>query len=342
MEILKSNERIDYMYSDHLKVIQRKDAFSFSLDTLLLAYFAKEKIHDRDKVVDLCCGNGAATLYMSYFNLAHYDAVEIQPEIASQAKRSVSLNQLENRITVHCINALDAPKNLGKDKFDVVTVNPPYFKVPDGHRINPNQQKAIARHEILINLEQVIIVASQLLKMKGKLFIVHRPERLAEIIHYCLSNHMGVKNIQPFAPQKDHKTNLVVVEAVNNAPTDGLVLNNPIIVHNSDSSFTDEIENIIHENKAASSKTENKKYYFYCLQCADGSFYGGFTDNLKKRIEAHNAGKGAKYTKIRRPVKLLYFEEFADKRAALKREYWFKHHDRKWKENFLTEHNVKF
>lgn len=262
MEILKSNERIDYMYSDHLKVIQRKDAFSFSLDTLLLAYFAKEKIHDRDKVVDLCCGNGAATLYMSYFNLAHYDAVEIQPEIASQAERSVNLNQLENRIAVHCINALDAPKKLGKDKFDVVTVNPPYFKVPEGHVINPNQQKAIARHEILINLEQVIKVASQLLKMKGKLFIVHRPERLAEIIHYCLNNHMGVKNIQPFAPQKDHETNLVVVEAVNNAPTDGLVLNNPIIVHNSDSSFTDEIENIIHENKAASTKTENKNIIF--------------------------------------------------------------------------------
>lgn len=113
-------------------------------------------------------------------------------------------------------------------------------------------------------------------------------------------------------------------------------------MHNSDSSFTDEIENIIHENKAASSKTENKKYYFYCLQCADGSFYGGFTDNLKKRIEAHNSGKGAKYTKSRRPVKLLYFEEFDDKKAALKREYWFKHHDRKWKEKFLKEHDVNF
>ena len=78
MELLKPNERIDYMYNDDLQIIQEKDAFSFSLDTLLLGYFAQNKIHDNYKVVDLCSGNGAASIYMSYFNRAHYDAVEIQ------------------------------------------------------------------------------------------------------------------------------------------------------------------------------------------------------------------------------------------------------------------------
>ena len=95
---LKDNERIDYMYSDNLRIIQDKTAFSFSMDTLLLAYWAKGLIRDKDKVADLCAGNCAATIYMAYFNRAHYDAIEIQDEIYSEALRSIELNDMENRI----------------------------------------------------------------------------------------------------------------------------------------------------------------------------------------------------------------------------------------------------
>lgn len=98
------------MYNDDLRIIQEKDAFSFSLDTLLLGYFAQEKIHDNYKVVDLCSGNAAASIYMSYFNRAHYDAVEIQKEMADQARRSVQLNKLENRIEVHCFECSGCTK----------------------------------------------------------------------------------------------------------------------------------------------------------------------------------------------------------------------------------------
>lgn len=86
----------------------------------------------------------------------------------------------------------------------------------------------------------------------------------------------------------------------------------------------------------------SEKYFFYVLQCADLTFYGGFTNDVNARVATHNAGKGAKYTKTRRPVNLLYFEEFDDKSTALKREYWFKHHSRAFKETFLTEQGVKF
>ena len=178
---LKDNERIDYMYSDNLRIIQDKTAFSFSMDTLLLAYWAKGLIRDKDKVADLCAGNCAATIYMAYFNRAHYDAIEIQDEVYSQAVRSIELNDMENRISVYKDNVLNAPKFLRKDSYDVVTVNPPYFKAPKGHEVNPDRKKAIARHELLIDLEQIITVASGLLKMKGKMFMVHRPERLGEI-----------------------------------------------------------------------------------------------------------------------------------------------------------------
>ena len=168
MDLLKPNERIDYMYNDDLRIIQEKDAFSFSLDTLLLGYFAQIKIHDNYKVVDLCSGNAAASIYMSYFNRAHYDAVEIQADMADQARRSIELNKLENRIEVHCLNALEAPKKLGKDKYDMVIVNPPYFKVPKGHVINPDEKKALARHELAINLEQIIKVSSDMLNDERK------------------------------------------------------------------------------------------------------------------------------------------------------------------------------
>ena len=333
MDLLKPNERIDYMYNDDLRIIQEKDAFSFSLDTFLLGYFAQIKIHDNYKVVDLCSGNAAASIYMSYFNRAHYDAVEI---------RSIELNKLENRIEVHCLNALEAPKKLGKDKYDMVVVNPPYFKVPKGHVINPDEKKALARHELAINLEQIIKVSSDMLKMKGKMFMVHRPERLGEIMHYCLENHLSVKWVQPFVSKRNADANLVVVEAIRNTASDGLTLRDAIVVHNPDGSFTPEIEQIISENKKQGKESKKESYYFYCLLCNDGSFYGGFTNDLKHRLKMHNEGKGAKYTKSRRPVKMIYHEEFDDKRLALKREYWFKHHSRKWKEDFLKEHNVKF
>ena len=340
MTIIKGTERIDYIYSDHLKVVQDKQAFAFSLDTLLLSAFAKEKIHDRDRVVDLCAGNGAASLYMSYFNQARYDAVEVQPEIADQAARSVALNHLEQRIQVHQADAKQAAVLLGKDRFDTVVVNPPYFKVSDGHLLNPDRKKAIARHEILINLAQIISVASQLLKMKGHFFIVHRPERLPEIITCCVENQLSVKMIQPFVSKRGEPSQLIVVEAVRNGSDDGLVLQDAILVHDEQGHYTPRIMKMIRETKTDREPTA--AYYFYVLQCHDGSFYGGFTTDLSHRVKMHNQGKGAKYTKTRRPVRLIYHERFTTKQEALKREYWFKHHTRAWKETFLKAHKIEF
>lgn len=340
---LGKNERIDYMYSENLRIVQDKTAFSFSSDTLFLAYWAKNAIYDRYKVADLCSGNCAATMYMAYFNRAKYDAIEIQDEAYSQAVRSIELNKMENRITVHQDNVLNAPKFLRKDSYDVVTVNPPYFKVPKGHEVNPDRKKAIARHEILINLEQIIEVASGLLKMKGKMFMVHRPERLGEICYYCMKHDMSVKMVQPFVSHRGEDANLIIVEAVKHTATDGTVIKDAIEVHDQNGEYKPALQRILLETKEDREKHDNAgKYFFYVLKCNDGSFYGGFTNDLAHRLKMHNSGKGAKYTKSRRPVKIIYHEQFDDKRLALKREYWFKHHTRNWKEQFLKEHNVKY
>ncbi|CDR73074.1 MAG: GIY-YIG nuclease family protein [Lactobacillus delbrueckii] len=333
---LKENERIDYMLGDQLKIIQDGQSFAFSLDTLLLAYWAKEAIKNRSKVVELCSGNAAASLYMAAFNKAHYDDVELQEDIVSKARRSVELNDMQDRITVHQGNVKDADSFLRKDSYDVVVVNPPYFKAPAGHKLNPDRSKAIARHELEINLEEIIAVSAGLLKMKGKMFMVHRPERLGEIINYGFKHDLAVKTVQPFVSKRGQDANLVIVEAVRSGKGDGLVLRDAIEVHEADGSNTPAIKEILE------AKLPEEKHYFYVLLCSDGSFYGGYTNDLKKRLGAHNSGKGAKYTKSRRPVEMIYLEEYADKRTAMQREYWFKHHDRAWKEKFLHEQGVKF
>ncbi|GHN50985.1 GIY-YIG nuclease family protein [Lactobacillus delbrueckii] len=333
---LKENERIDYLLGEQLKIIQDGQSFAFSLDTLLLAYWAKEAIKNRSKVVELCSGNAAASLYMAAFNKAHYDDVELQEDMVSKARRSVELNDMQDRITVYQGNVKYAGSFLRKDSYDVVVVNPPYFKAPAGHKLNPDRSKAIARHELEINLEEIIAVSAGLLKMKGKMFMVHRPERLGEIINYGFKHDLAVKTVQPFVSRRGQDANLVIVEAVRSGKGDGLVLRDAIEVHEADGSNTPAIKEILE------AKLPEEKHYFYVLLCSDGSFYGGYTNDLKKRLEAHNSGKGAKYTKSRRPVEMIYLEEYADKRTAMQREYWFKHHDRAWKEKFLHEQGVKF
>ncbi len=333
---LKENERIDYMLGEQLKIIQDGQSFAFSLDTLLLAYWAKEAIKNRSKVVELCSGNAAASLYMAAFNKAQYDDVELQEDIVSKARRSVELNDMQDRITVHQGNVKDAGSFLRKDSYDVVVVNPPYFKAPAGHKLNPDRSKAIARHELEINLEEIIAVSAGLLKMKGKMFMVHRPERLGEIINYGFKHDLAVKTVQPFVSRRGQDANLVIVEAVRSGKGGGLLLRDAIEVHEADGSNTPAIKEILE------AKLPEEKHYFYVLLCSDGSFYGGYTNDLKKRLGAHNSGKGAKYTKSRRPVEMIYLEEYADKRTAMQREYWFKHHDRAWKEKFLHEQGVKF
>lgn len=335
MNFLKNGERIDYIFADKLKIIQENNEFSFSLDSLLLGSQAVSLIKDRFHVADLCCGNGACSLYMAYFNRAHYDAVEIQADVADQARRSVALNQMENRINIVTGDAKNSGQLLQKDFYDVVVINPPYFKMAAGHKINPASKKAIARHELKINLEQAIASASALLKMKGKMIMVHRPERLGEIMYYCIKHDLPVKTVQPYVSHRGENANLIVVEAVKHTAGDGLVLRDAQVVHQADGSYQPAIKQLL-----ASPQDTKRKYYFYVLLCHDGSFYGGFTTDLAHRLKMHNAGKGAKYTKSRRPVKMIYHESFPDKRLALKREYWFKHHPRHWKESFLRQHGV--
>lgn len=245
---LKPGEQIDYLMKDKVPIIQTKDSFSFSLDTILLGYFAKKSIKDNFKIADLCAGNGAASLYLSYFNQAQYDLIEIQAPMADIAKRSIELNELQERVEVHQGDVNDSWQILTKDTYDVVLCNPPYFKIPEGHKINPEEKKAIARHEILINLEQVIEQASGLLKTKGKFYMVHRPERLSEIVLALNKYGLQLRVVQPFIPKVGQDANLIIIQAVKSNNPTGLKIKPDIVVHQENDDYTNEIQEIVNGN----------------------------------------------------------------------------------------------
>ena len=207
----------------------------------------------------------------------------------------------------------------------------------------PNLNNARKRTKEKVNiLENYKVSEEQKLLGKNKKYYIKT--------YGCQMNEHDSENIKAILEDMGYTNtdnmedaNLIIVEAVKHTGTDGTVLKDAVEVHESNGDFTPLVQRISRETADDKAKHEAQgKYYFYVLLCNDGSFYGGFTNDLEHRLKMHNLGKGAKYTKTRRPVRMIYHEQFDDKRLALKREYWFKHHSRAWKEKFLHEHNIKF
>ena len=216
MEIkLKENERIDDLEFKNLKIIQNKDGFCFGIDSILLTDFAKN-IKQNSKVIDLGTGTGIIPilLYGKTKN-TKFVGVEIQPEVAEMANRSVKLNLLENNIEILNTNILELSKIYNRGSFDVVTTNPPYKKINTGV-INENNKKLISRHEITASLEDFIRTASFLLKDLGEFYMVHRPDRLVDIFYEMRKNKIEPKKIKFIYPNKNKKTNLVLIKGIKN------------------------------------------------------------------------------------------------------------------------------
>ena len=240
MEIkLKENERIDDLEFKNLKIIQNKDGFCFGIDSILLTDFAKN-IKQNSKVIDLGTGTGIIPilLYGKTKN-TKFVGVEIQPEVAEMAKRSVKLNLLENNIEILNTNILELSKIYNRGSFDVVTTNPPYKKINTGV-INENNKKLISRHEITASLEDFIRTASFLLKDLGEFYMVHRPDRLVDIFYEMRKNKIEPKKIKFIYPNKNKKTNLVLIKGIKNGKQ-FLEFENNLYVYNEDGNYTNEI-----------------------------------------------------------------------------------------------------
>ncbi len=199
------NDLFDYGF----KIYQNTDYFKFSLDSILLAEYVKIRPHDR--IMDLCSGNAAIPLILCKRNdTICVDGIEIQKPIYLLAIKSIQENKLEDRIKVYNANAADI---LMPQKYDIVTCNPPYFKVDATSQKNTDEIKCIARHEITINLEKVIKTAKNNLKETGSFYLVHRIERLLETIKLLEQNKFGIRNITFIFTKADKKAEFFLIEA---------------------------------------------------------------------------------------------------------------------------------
>lgn len=235
---LKPGERIDHLLRQDLRIIQNPADFCFSMDAVLLAHFTALKPNER--IVDLGTGSGVIPLLLaSRRKDLTVTGLEIQPQVAERAERSVRLNGLQDRISIVCGDLKEAEALLPTGKFTVVTSNPPYMG-PSGGLRNETEAFSLARHEIACTLEDVIAAAARLLTFKGRLAMVHRPQRLVDLFWCMRSYNLEPKRLRLVHPRLGRKPNMVLVEAVLGAGVE-LEVAEPLYIYGQDGEYTPEL-----------------------------------------------------------------------------------------------------
>ncbi len=219
------NDLFDY---EGLKIVQDTDLFKFSLDSILLAEFV-DNVDNSKLILDLCTGNAAVPLILSYYLSSKIVAFELQDYVAELAKESIAINHAENQI--HLIH--DDVKNIKNyfpgNNFDVIVANPPYFKLNKNSILNDNCKKAIARHELALNLEDLFYVVKYALKDNGEFYLVHLPERLEEIFYLCEKNKIIVKKVQFVYTKSDKNATIVLIKCIKGA-RNSLKVSSPLFI----------------------------------------------------------------------------------------------------------------
>ena len=241
MSNLLPGERIDELQRNGYRIIQNPERFCFGMDAVLLSGFARAKKQER--CLDLGCGNGIIPILMEAKTEGkHFTGLEIQPESADMARRSVALNGLQDRIDIVEGDIKDASKIFGASSFRVVTTNPPYMTAQHG-LTNLYEAKTIARHEVLCNLEDIIRESARLLMPGGRFYMVHRPFRLAEIISLMVQYRMEPKRMRLVYPYVDREPNMVLIEGLRGGKS-RMTVEKPLIVYKEPGKYTDEIYDV--------------------------------------------------------------------------------------------------
>lgn len=246
---LKDDERIDQLYSQDVQIIQSPSCFAFSLDAVLLADFVRPNHRHRLQTVDLCAGNAAIGLFLHNKLAGHFTEVELQGRIADMAQRSIELNGLTDRYQVLNMDIADVFTAIPKDSADVVLCNPPYFPVTAKSQKNPNQYLAIARHEIKTNLAIVARQMSGLLKMNGHGYLVHRPDRLSEILTTLEQNRLVAKRLRFIYPKPDRDANMVLIEVIKDGKPGGQKVVPPLVVSDEKGNYQSEVRKLLYGNE---------------------------------------------------------------------------------------------
>ena len=238
---LKPGERIDDLQRNGYHIIQNPEKFCFGMDAVLLTGFAHA--HEKDVLLDIGTGTGIILLLMSAkYGCAHLTGLEIQEESADMARRSVAMNGLADKIDIVTGDVKEADKIFKSASFDCITCNPPYMIGQHG-LTNPDAPKAIARHEVLCTLEDVVRAVSKLLKPGGHFYMVHRPFRLAEIMTTLSQYKLEPKRMQLVYPYVDKEPNMVLVEAVRGGKP-RMTVEKPLIIFEAPGVYMPEIRDM--------------------------------------------------------------------------------------------------
>lgn len=235
------NRLLDYQ----LIIYQDDDYFKFSLDSVLLASFVTLNLRCK-KIIDLACGNAPMPMLLSFRTNADIYGIELQKCIYDLGIESVIENKLDNQISLLCGDVREISKYFASDSFDTVICNPPYFINNEKNMINNNLVKAIARHEISLNIDDILKCSKFLLKNGGNLAIVHRTDRFIEIIEKFRVFGIEPKKIQFIYPKENKNSDLFLIEGIKNGRVGLKILPN-LVIHNEDGSYKDNIRQLFHE-----------------------------------------------------------------------------------------------
>lgn len=241
MEFVSTGKtQIENLHIKGLKLIQNRDFFMFGIDAVLLADFAKVK--KGNLVFDFGCGNGIIALSIAAKNDVKVKAIEVQKEVFDLAVENIKLNGFENKIEAVNLNVKEIRNNFSAQSADVVISNPPYMKKQSAVE-NENEYLSIARHEILAELDDFVKSASYVLKPNGKFYLIHKPERISEIIVSCSKNNLELKQMQFVVPKKDGEPTMVLMQFVKCAKP-GVKVEKALVVYGDDGEYTDEVKKI--------------------------------------------------------------------------------------------------
>lgn len=271
--MLNPNERIDDLEIKNYKIIQNTEMFCYGIDAVLLSDFAKVKKHE--VVLDMCTGNGVVAMLLEAKNeCKHIVGIDILEKNIDMARRSIEMNGQIDKISFVCGDVKEMTRKLGNqeireiiktsnisgnqvnesglvnwcpESFDVITCNPPYMANGAGPQ-NENMDKLVARHEIMCTLEDIISNVSKVVKFGGRMYMIHRPQRLAEIIYIMKKYDLEPKRLRNVYPTVDKKPTMILIEARKGGAPE-LIIEPPLITYNKEGSYTDEILRIYGKNR---------------------------------------------------------------------------------------------
>lgn len=245
MVTLYDDERLDYlMTNDKLKIIQSPTIFSYSLDAVLLAYFTYMPIN-KGNILDLCSGNGVIPLLLSDRTKGKIVGLEIQERLVNMGQRNVSINGLEKRLSIIQGDLRKKHSILRQSFYDVITCNPPYFPTPKSTEHNHNEYLTIARHEVTCTLEDVMKACKLYVRPGGKVSIVHRPERLVDMITLGRQYRLEPKRMQLVYPKREKEANTLLLEFVRDGKA-GLKVQQPLYIYQENGEYTEQARAIIY------------------------------------------------------------------------------------------------